>query len=286
MAFSTSSTVAGLMETLTARASARFVIGMRLFNHVFTVASSSADTVRIPAYPAPSAVTSATAETASITDSAKTIALVTASPAQIADATIVSKKSLVGGTQVYQAYFDVLTNNVIAGADYNIAQQFNDFTDAGNVSAVASFAALRASRADLANVGFGGQMHGAFSEDQMDLILASVIGYQLTQTQEYANEGYVGRLVGIELVSLPDALMETDTTKVGAIWYKEHGLAFGYHAGEAVQGIEMGTGAPAPLVMLGDDGIDVASTKLSAMVLGLAAEISASGGVACKYALS
>lgn len=286
MAYSTSSTLAGDMETLQAYASARFVIGSRLHPHIYPVASTNANTVQLPALPAPSPVTSATAETASITDAAITISAITASPAQIAAATKVSTKALLGGTLAQTHAFDVLINNVVAGYDYDIAGEFNDLTDAGNVSSTASIAVFRASIADLQDVGYGGSMHAALSVDQVDLILAGLSSYTVPQTAEYIGTGYVGRLLGVELVALPSGFMETDTNKVGAIWYKEFGIAVGYHAGDTIGGVMEGTGAPAPLVHLATVPIDVVSTNLSAAVFALAAQISTTGGVTVKYALT
>lgn len=286
MAYSTSSTFAGAMETLQAQASARFVVGSRLWNLIYPVASTNANTVQLPVLPAPSPVTTATAETASITDAAITISAVSVSPAQIAAATKISTKALLGGQGVETMAFDVLINNVVSGADYDIAYEFNGFTDAGNVSSVASLAVFRASIADLDDVGYGGTRVAALSVDQVDLILAGLSSYTVPQTAEYIGTGYVGRVLGTELVALPSGFMETDTTKVGAIWYKEFGIAFGYHAGDSIGGVMMGTGAPAPLVHMKAVPIDVVSTNLSAAVFGLAGEISTTGGVAVKYALA
>lgn len=287
MAFSTSAAgVQGYMETLQAEAIAKLVIGSRLWNHVYAVASTNANTVQFPVLPAPSPVTSATAETASITDAAISITTATASPAQIAAATIISRKALLGGTAIQDKAFGVLINNVVAGFDYDIAGEFDDLTDAGNVAESASIAAFRASKADLADVGYGGQMHAALSEDQVDLILSGLSNYTVPQTAEYIGTGYVGRMLGVELVALPSGFMQTDTNKVGAIWYKEFGLCVGYHAGESMSGVMEGTGAPAPLVHLEIAPIDVVSVNLSAAVFALASEMSSTGGVCVKYAIS
>lgn len=288
MAYSTSSTLAGEMETLQAMASARLAIGSRLFPHVYAVASTNANTVQFPVMPAPSPVTSATAETASITDAAITISAVTTSPAQIAAATKVSKKALLGGTMAEQHAFTVLVNNVIAGLDYEIALQFDDFTTTGGDStAVASLTQFKSDVSDLRNVGFGGELHGCLTIAQVDLILASMYPYgAIPQNAEYIRDGYIGLVAGVQLVAVPDTITQTSTNEVGAIWYKEFGLALGYHAGDSIQGVMEGTGAPAPLVHLATVPIDVVSTNLSAAVFARCSEISVSGGITTKYALS
>lgn len=287
MAYSTSSTLAGPQGTLVAEAIAKFVVGSRTWPIIFPVASTNANTVQIPVMPAPSPVTSATAETASITDAAVSIAAVTASPAQIARATKVSRKALLGGLGVEQMAFNVMINDVASGFDYDVAGEFDDLTDAGNVTATASITAFRASIADLDDVGYGGTKVAALSVDQVDLILAGLSSYsQVTQTQEYIGTGYVGRILGVELVALPSGFMQTDTNKVGAIWYKEFGIAVGYHAGDTISGPMMGTGAPAPFIHLETVPIDVVSVNLSAAVFALAAQMSTTGGVCVKYALT
>ena len=286
MAYSTTSTMAGFMETLQANATARFAIGSRLHNHVMAFPSTNANTVQFPVMPAPSPVTTATAQTASISDAAITVSSVTTSPAQIGAATIVSTASLLGGQGAYQGYFDVLMNDVVAGYDYDIAGEFDDLTDASNVTDSASWVSFRKAKADLADVGYGGQMHGAFSEAQMDLILVGITGIQVSQTQEYIGTGYVGNLQGVELVALPSGFMQTSTNKVGAIWYKEFGIGVGYHAGESAGNIFPRTGNPAPIVHLKEVGIDVVSTNLSAAVFARAAQLATTGGVTCKFAIA
>jgi hypothetical protein len=289
MAYTTSGTgVEGLMETLQASATARFVIGSRLWGHVYAVASNNANTVQFPVYPAPTAAT-ATAETSSLsTSSAISVTAATASPAQIGKATIISKKALLGGQMIREHAFNVLINDCIAGFDADICGEFDDFTTTGgDATAVASITQFRNDVSDLRNIGRGGQLHGCLTIPQVDLILASMSGYgAIPQNEEYIREGYIGRVAGVELVAVPDTYTTTSTNEVGAIWHYEFGIAVGYHAGDTITGVMEGTGAPAPLVHLEYVPIDVISVNLSAAVFSLASEISATGGIATKYALS
>lgn len=288
MAYTTSTAgVQGLMETLQAVASAKFGIGSRLWPHIYAVASTNANTVQLPVFPAPSAV-SATAETASLTPAAVSVTVASVTPSQFGAASIVSKKALLGGQMIQNHVFTCLVNDCIAGFDADICGEFDDFTTTGGDStAVASITQFRQDVSDLRNIGRGGELHGCLTFPQVDLILASMYPYgAIPQNELYIREGYVGRIAGVELVAVPDTLTTTSTNEVGAIWYKEFGIAVGYHAGDSITGVMEGTGAPAPLVHLEIAPIDVISVNLSAAVFSLASEISATGGIATKYALS
>lgn len=287
MASTTATSIAGLMERMQATASARFVVGSRLFPACFPVASNQADVIQLPSLPAPSPVTSATADGDAVTDAQIAIAAKTLTPLQIADATLISTRALLGGRGVEEINFNVLINDVTGGADYVISGQFDDFSDAGNVSAVATWTAFQASIVDLKDVGFGGELVSAMSYDQWQLILASVGSINVPNVNErYLTEWEVFRLGGVDIFPCPSGLLRTDTTKVGAIWHRPFGIAFCYHSGDTPSEVMYGTGAPAPLVHLSADKTDVAQTKLSAMILGNATEITTTGGVAIKYALA
>ncbi len=286
MAYSTSTSgVEGLMETIQASATAKFAIGSRLHLHIYPVASTNANTVQLPVATVPAAV-AATAETASITDAALAITAVTATPSQFGAATKISKKALLGGTNVIGWAMDTLVNKCVASYDKDISSVFTTFTDATvTPTGVASLTLFGRTVADVRNRGFGGSLHAAFSVNQVELVLAGVT-FAIPQTEEYIREGYIGRLKGAELVAVPEALLTLDTTYGGAVWFKEFGIAVGYHAGDSITGIMTGTGAPAPLVHMAEVPIDVISTNLSAAVFSKAANISVSGGAYANWALS
>ena len=288
MAYTVASDVAGEMATLQAYSTARFAIGSRLWPHIYPVASTNANTVQIPILPAPSPVTSATAETSSLSDAAISIGAASMSPAQIAAATIISTKAMLGGAMVKQHALDVLINNVIAGFDYDICTEFDDFEITGDDdTSVASITVFKKNVSALRNIGFGGELHGCLTIAQVDLILAGMYTYgAIPQNEAYIRDGYIGRVAGVELVGVPDSFTQTSTNEVGAIWYREFGIGVGYHAGDTVGGVMEGTGAPAPLVHLSIVPIDAISTRLSAAIFALASQISVSGGICTKYALS
>lgn len=290
MAFTTTTTIAGLMETEQAGATAQFVAGSRLWPHIYPVASNNAATVQVPRATVP-AVVSATAQTASITPSQVDLASVTVQMAQFADATIVAKAALLGGSNVRAWLLDTKIANVVASFDADITGEFSGFTAASTtIGGVASLALFGTHIAQLRNQGFAGEIHAAQSIYQVDLILSGIT-YAIPQTEEYIREGYIGRVKGAELVALPESLMTAQTvptpdTYRGAIWFKPYGLVVGYHAGDTIGGIMQGAGAPAPLVHILEVPIDVVSTNFSAAVFSLASEIAPLGGVYTEYALA
>lgn len=287
MASTTASSAAGLMERIQANSVAKFVIGSRLYPACFNVASTNADVIQIPSIAPPSPQTSATTDGDAVTDVQISIAAKSLSPVQIADATLVGTRVLLGGSSIRETLYANLMNDVISGADYVISGQFDDFTDASNVSGVASWTVFQVSITDLMDIGYGNELVSAMSYKQWSLILASAGSIVIPNVNErYFTDLDVFRIGGVDVFPCPSGILRTDTTKVGAIWHKSFGVAFGYHSGDTVSDIMQGTGAPAPLVHLNESVTDVAQTKLSAMILGNATEIHASGGVAIKYALA
>lgn len=290
MAYTVASDIAGLMETEQAGATAQFVAGSRLWNIIYPVATNDANTVQVPKATVPVAVAS-TAETASLTPNAITIAAVTVSPAQFGAASIVSTKALLGGSSTRQWILDSLVGKVVASFDTDIGTEFTDFTDAvTTIGGVASLSLFGTHCAQLRNQGFSGTMVAAQSVLQVEMILSGVT-FAIPQTEEYIRTGYVGQIKGAELVALPEALMTAQTTPTpdtygGGIWFKEYGIVVGYHAGDSISGIMSGAGAPAPLIHIKEVPIDVISTNFSAAVFSFSSEIAALGGVYTEYALA
>jgi len=286
MASTTATTMAGYMERIQADAIGRFIVGSRFWPGIYPVASNNADVIQFPAVPPPSPVTSATADGDAITDSAKSAAAKTLIPVQIGDATKISTRALLGGFGVRDANYAQMINNVIGGADYIISGQLDDFTDASNVIATASWSAFQVSISDLLDVGYGNDLVAALSIRQWQLILASAGSIVIPNINEkYFTSLDVFRIGGCDVLPCSSGLLRTDTNKVGAIWHRNF-LGFGYHVGDTVSEIMQGTGSPAPLVHLKEVPVDVLLTNLSAAVLCNATEIHASGGVAIKYALT
>lgn len=224
----TTTTTAGIMERDQADMSALFLSKSRLFKACWSQGTQNASVVQFPSMPAPSAVSAGT-EANDVSQTAITIAAKTATINIYPELTHISKLSWKGGTAVPEWIKAILSNDVSAGVDTAIAAEFETFTPQS--TGVASLTVFKAAKATLMNSGYIGTPIAVMSEMHWDLVSTDMLGKYHPQTNEtLAGAGYVGRYLGVDIITVPEAWLPTSGgTYIGAMFFQEYGIGLGYH---------------------------------------------------------
>lgn len=238
----TTSTMAGYMERAQARLSASFLIKSRLFGTPgWWQPAVNANIVQFPKIPAPTPVSEHSTEADTASATAISTAAATATMKIWHQETTVTKKAILGGSEMDRPTMAQLLNNVASGVDKHIASIATEasFTSTP-VPNVVTFGAFQEAVTTLRNTGYEGEMFAWMSEYMLSEIMSDLRTAVLPQVNEdFINSGYRGRLMNIPIYTLPSSWLPTSTTngKVnGLLGFKDFSVGIGYHGGDGGEG--------------------------------------------------
>lgn len=227
----TTSTLAGLMQTAQADLVAMFQSASRCFGFGWTETPMNAKAVNFPVYPSPSPVTEHTTEADDPSKTAVTINNQLVTIGVFPYITTFSKLSEYGGDSIPQAVLLPMANGVAAGVDKEFCSNFTSFTT--EVAGVDSLSKLTYAVGQLQETGYNGEIRCVLSHTTAMAIITDAGTKFIPNTNDAQfNSGKLGRIVGIgEIRCVPKTWLPTNAggKYVGAVWYHGVGIGEGCH---------------------------------------------------------
>jgi len=225
---STSTTLAGLMESVPAYATAIFRTQSSLYNSVLTEQANGLLTVNFTYQSVPNS-SSVITEGSEISDTAFTVGTRAATIQAHGVKTFVSDVALGGGSNVAQTLGNTLGGAVARDVDTSIITLFSEFSQSvGTGSADFSKTYFLDASAKLDESGYYGQKIAVLHPQQAAELYDDLTAVATDKANMVYTNGYLGQLGGVIIYQSPWVKFDATNTFYGAMFVKEAAIGLGY----------------------------------------------------------